>query len=116
MSDTLNIVYRRQSPGSFAMTYSVGGTPPDLSTGYTAALRIWRSGLPTTASADHTATNGVVITLGAGGAITLDLVAINTALSVVDASEAIWHYDLQVTPTGNPAQAVCAGYLVRAQP
>jgi hypothetical protein len=116
MSDTLNIVYRRQSPGSFALTYSVGGSPPNLSTGYTAAMRVWRSGLPTTAAADHTATNGAGITLGISGAITLDLVAINTALSTVDAGEAIWHYDLQVTPTGNPAQPVCAGYLVRAQP
>jgi hypothetical protein len=116
MSDTLNIVYRRQTPGTFALTYAVGGTPPNLSTGYTASMRIWRSGLSTTASADHTATAGVGITLGSAGAITLDLVAINTALSVVDAAEAIWHYDLQVTPTGNASQAVCSGYLVRVQP
>lgn len=116
MSDTLNIVYTRQAPGTFSLTYSVGGTPPNMSTGYTAAMRIWRSGLPTIAGPDHTATDSAGITLGAAGAIQLDLVAINTAISAVDAAEAIWHYHLTVTPTGNAAQSVCGGYLVRAQP
>lgn len=116
MSDTLNIVYSKQAPGSFALTYSVGGTAPNLSTGYTAAMRIWRSGLATTASADHTATQAAGITLGAAGAITLNLVTIDTAISVVDSAEAIWYYALEVTPTGNPDQLVCTGYLVRRQP
>ena len=106
MSDTLNIVYSRQSPGTFAMTYSV----------YGANLRVYRSGLSTTAGADHTATAGVGITLGAAGSITLDLVAIDAALSVVDASESIWTYTLEVVPTGSPDQPVCSGYLVRRQP
>lgn len=116
MSDTLNIVYSKQAPGTFAMTYSVGGVAPNLSTGYGANLRVYRSGLSTTASADHTATAGVGITLGAAGSITLDLVAIDAALSVVDASESIWTYTLEVVPTGSPDQPVCSGYLVRRQP
>lgn len=116
MSDTLNIVYSKQGPGTFVLTYSVGGTPPNLSTGYTAAMRVWRSGLPTTAAADHTATHSTGITLGTSGSITLNLVTIDTALTVVDASEAIWYYALEVTPTAGADQVVCTGYLVRRQP
>lgn len=116
MSDTLNIVYQRSAPGTFAMTYSVGGTPPNLSSGYTAALSVYRSGLSTLSAPDHTATESTGITLGTAGSITLDLVTINAALNLVDAAEAIWTYTLTVTPTGNPAQKVCGGYLVRAQP
>lgn len=116
MSDTLNIVYSKQAPGTFAMTYSVGGTAPNLSTGYGANMRLYRSGLSTTASADHTATSGVGITLGAAGSITLDLVAIDAAITAVDPSEAIWTFTLEVTPTGSPDQLVCSGYIVRRQP
>ena len=116
MSDTLNIVYQRSAPGSFALTYAVGGTPPNLSTGYTAEMRIYRSGLSVLAAPDHTATESTGITLGTAGSITLNLATINSALNLVDAAEAIWTYTLTVTPSGNQAQKVCGGYLVRAQP
>jgi hypothetical protein len=116
MSDTLNIVYSKQAPGTFVLTYSVGGSAPNLSTGYTASMRVWRSGLPTTAAADHTATQAAGITLGTSGSITLNLVTIDTALSVVDSAEAIWYYALEVTPTAAADQLVCTGYLVRRQP
>lgn len=116
MSDTLNIVYSRSAPGSFSLTYSVGGTPPNMSTGYTASLEVYRSGLSTLASPDVAADTTSGITLGAAGAIQLNLVTINSALNTVDATEAIWMYRLTVTPTGNPEQYVCGGYLVRAQP
>ena len=116
LSDTLNIVYSKQAPGTFVLTYSVGGTAPDLSTGYTASCRVWRSGMSTTAAADHTATQAAGITLGAAGSITLNLVTIDTALSVVDAAEAVWYYALEVTPTAGADQLVCTGYLVRRQP
>jgi len=116
VSDTQNIVYSKGAPGSYAITYNPTGTPPNLSTGYTASMRVWRSGLPTTAAADHTATQATAITLAAAGLITLSLVTIDTALTAVDSSEAIWHYSLEVTPTAAAAQLVHTGYLIRSQP
>lgn len=116
MSETQNIVYSKGAPGSYAITYNPTGTPPNLSTGYTASMRVWRSGLPTTAVADHTATHAAGITLGAAGSITLNLVTIDTALTVVDSSEAIWHYALEVTPTAGADELVHTGYLIRSQP
>lgn len=116
MSDTLNIVYQRSAPGTFAMTYSVGGVAPNLSSGYTAALSVYRSGLSTLSAPDYVASETAGITLGAAGSITLNLVTVNAGLNLADAAEAIWTYTLTVTPTGNPAQKVCGGYLVRAQP
>ena len=116
VSSTTNIVYSKTAPGSYAITYNPTGTPPNLSTGYTASMRVWRSGLPVTSAADHTATEAAGITLGTAGSITLNLVTIDTAISAVDAAEAIWHYALEVTPTAAADQLVSTGYLIRSQP
>lgn len=116
MSDTLNISFSDYAPGTFSVTYSLGGTAPNMSTGYTAAMRIWRSGRPTDSAPDVTATTASGIALGAAGSIVVNLATVNSALDAVDASETLWHYDLSVTPTGNLAQKVSSGYLMREMP
>ena len=111
MSQTLNINYDPYAPGTFALTFTVNGVAPNLSTGYGATMRIWRSGLPTTASPDVTVTAPGAIALGTSGSIILDLVVIHTALALVSSTEAVWSYDLIVTPTGAYSQKVCSGQL-----
>lgn len=111
MSQTLNINYDPYAPGTFALTFTVNGVAPNLSTGYTATMRIWRSGLPTTAAADVTVTSPSAIALGTAGSIVLDLVVIHTALALVSTTGAVWTYDLIVTPTGAYSQKVCSGQL-----
>ena len=111
MSQTLNINYDPYAPGTFALTFTVNGVAPNLSTGYTATMRIWRSGLPTTAAPDVTVTSPSAIALGTAGSIVLDLVVIHTALALVSTTAAVWTYDLIVTPTGAYSQKVCSGQL-----
>jgi len=111
MSQTLNINYDPYAPGTFALTFTVNGVAPNLSTGYTATMRIWRSGLPTTAAPDVTVTSPSAIALGTSGSIVLDLVVIHTALALVSTTAAVWTYDLIVTPTGAYSQKVCSGQL-----
>lgn len=111
MSQTLNINYDPYAPGTFALTFTVNGVAPNLSTGYGATMRIWRSGLPTTAAPDVTVTAPSAIALGTSGSIILDLVVIHTALALVSSTEAVWTYDLIVTPTGSYSQKVCSGQL-----
>ena len=111
MSQTLNINYDPYAPGTFALTFTVNGVAPNLSTGYGATMRIWRSGLPTTAAPDVTVTHPTAIALGTSGSIVLDLVVIHAALALVSSTNAVWVYDLVVTPTGSYSQKVCSGQL-----
>lgn len=111
MNTTLNINYDPLAPGQFALTFSVNGTTPNLSTGYTARIYVWRSGLPTTASPDYTGTEAAAIALGTSGSIILDLVVIHAALAAVSSTCAVWTYDLVVIPSAGYAQKVCSGQL-----
>ena len=111
MSQTLNINYDPYAPGTFAIQFTVNGVAPNLSTGYGATMRIWRSGLPTTAAPDVTVTHPTAIALGTSGSIVLDLVVIHAALALVSSTQAVWTYDLIVTPTGSYSQKVCSGQL-----
>ena len=111
MSQTLNINYDPYAPGTFALTFTVNGVAPNLSTGYGATMRIWRSGIPTTSAPDVTVTHPTAIAFGTAGSIILDLVVIHAALALVSSTEAVWTYDLIVTPTGSYSQKVCSGQL-----
>ena len=116
VSDTLNIIYPPQAPGTFSLTYSVGGSAPNLSTGYTASMRVWRNGSPVTAGSEATFTQAAGITLGTAGGIILQLTTIESVLIGLHPNESSWHYTLTVTPTAGNAQYVCGGSITRAQP
>lgn len=111
MNTTLNINYSPYAPGQFAITFTVNGTAPNLSTGYSATIRVWRSGLPTTATPDYIGTDPSPISLGTNGSIILDLVVIHSALNSISSTNAVWMYDLIVTPSSGYSQKVCSGQL-----
>lgn len=115
MSDTLNITYSQHAPNTRVITYSVGGTAPNLTT-YSASMRIWAHGAPTTDAAVHTAVSGGAITLGAAGSITINMVTVANGLTAHSATNALWHYVLTVTAPGGQAEEVCTGYLIEVQP
>jgi hypothetical protein len=116
MSDTLNIVAPIDAPGSISIVYSLSGVAPNLSSGYTASMKFWPNGAPTDGAAQVTATQGTGITLGAAGAISVNLATIGAVLNILGATESAWHYTLSVTPTAGAAARVCSGAYTRTQP
>lgn len=114
---TLNITYSALAPGTPETytgtlgSYTVTTTNHNL-TGFPATMRIWRNGLPPTASADVTATQASGVVPGNSGTIVLNLNTINTALNAVSTTESVWHYSLEVTHTGTQVH-VCSGYFIR---
>lgn len=115
MPATLPISYDRQAPGTRSITFSVGGTPLNM-TGYTGRMQVWRSGQPVTASPIFTLTETTGLTLGTAGALTIDMVAFEAAVVTNAVNEAMFHYTLDVRSGSNARVNISSGPIARAQP
>lgn len=115
MPATLPISYDRQAPGTRSITFSVGGTPLNM-TGYTGRMQVWRSGQSTTSSALFTLTETTGLTLGTAGALTIDMVAFEAAVVTNAPTEAMFHYALDVRSGTNARVNISSGPIARAMP
>lgn len=112
---TAPISYDSRAPGSRSITFTVGGVAPNL-TGYAARMAVWKNGVSTSSAALFTLTQGAGVTLGAGGAIALDMAAFETQVASLAPTTALFHYVLDVKDGANPYVFVSSGPVARGMP